>query len=35
LFDLVLVVIVAAAFTERIHLELGTGDTELLRGLRD
>jgi hydrogenase-4 component E len=35
LFDLVLVVVVAAAFTERIHLELGTGDTELLRGLRD
>jgi hydrogenase-4 component E len=35
LFDLVLVVIVAAAFTQRIHLELGTGDTELLRGLRD
>ena len=35
LFDLVLVVVVAAAFTQRIHLELGTGDTELLRGLRD
>ena len=35
LFDLVLVVVVAAAFTRRIHLELGTGDTELLRGLRD
>ena len=35
LFDLALVVTVAAAFTERIHLELGTGDTELLRGLRD
>jgi hydrogenase-4 component E len=35
LLDLVLVVIVAAAFTQRIHLELGTGDTELLRGLRD
>lgn len=35
LFDLVLVVCVAAAFTQRIHLELGTGDTELLRGLRD
>jgi hydrogenase-4 component E len=35
LLDLVLVVVVAAAFTERIHLELGTGDTELLRGLRD
>jgi hydrogenase-4 component E len=35
LFDLVLVVTVAAAFTQRIHMELGTGDTELLRGLRD
>jgi hydrogenase-4 component E len=35
LFDLVLVVTVAAAFTRRIHAELGTGDTELLRGLRD
>lgn len=35
LFDLVLVVSVAAAFAERIHLELGTGDTELLRALRD
>lgn len=35
LFDLTLVVTVAAAFTQRIHLELGTGDTELLRGLRD
>jgi hydrogenase-4 membrane subunit HyfE len=35
LIDLVLVVTVAAAFTQRIHLELGTGDTELLRGLRD
>jgi hydrogenase-4 membrane subunit HyfE len=35
LFDLALVVCVAAAFTQRIHLELGTGDTELLRGLRD
>ena len=35
LLDLVLVVIVAAAFTQRIHGELGTGDTELLRGLRD
>jgi hydrogenase-4 component E len=35
LFDLVLVVTVAAAFTHRIHAELGTGDTELLRGLRD
>ncbi|UGS35787.1 hypothetical protein [Capillimicrobium parvum] len=35
LVDLVLVVTVAAAFTRRIHLELGTGNTELLRGLRD
>jgi len=35
LLDLALVVTVAAAFTQRIHLELGTGDTELLRGLRD
>jgi hydrogenase-4 membrane subunit HyfE len=34
LFDLALVVTVAAAFTTRIHSELGTGDTELLRGLR-
>jgi hydrogenase-4 membrane subunit HyfE len=35
LFDLALVVTVAAAFAQRIHVELGTGDTELLRGLRD
>ncbi len=35
LFDLVLVVTVAAAFTHRIYTELGTGDTELLRGLHD
>lgn len=35
LFDLALVVTVAAAFTQRIHGELGTGNTELLRGLRD
>lgn len=35
LFDLVLVVTVAAAFTHAIHAELGTGNTELLRGLRD
>ena len=35
LFDLALVVVVATAFTHRIHVELGTGDTELLRGLRD
>jgi hydrogenase-4 component E len=35
LFDLVLVVTVAAAFTHKIHTEVGTGDTDLLRGLRD
>ena len=35
LFDLALVVTVAAAFAQRIHGELGTGDTELLRILRD
>lgn len=35
LVDLVLVVTVAAAFMQQIHLLLGTGDTELLRGLRD
>jgi len=35
LFDLVLVVTVAAAFTHKIHAEVGTGDTDLLRGLRD
>lgn len=35
LFDLVLVVTVAAAFTHKIHVEVGTGDTDLLRGLRD
>lgn len=35
LFDLVLVVTVAAAFTHKIHAALGTGDTDLLRGLRD
>ena len=35
LFDLALVVTVAAAFAQRIHDELGTGDTDLLRGLRD
>jgi hydrogenase-4 component E len=33
--DLALVVTVALAFTQRIHAQLGTGDTELLRGLRD
>lgn len=35
LLDLGLVVTVAGAFAHRIHGELGTGDTELLRGLRD
>lgn len=35
LFDLALVVTVAAAFARRIHGEMGTGDTELLRILRD
>lgn len=35
LFDLALVVTVAATFAQRIHSELGTGDTELLRALRD
>jgi hydrogenase-4 membrane subunit HyfE len=35
LFDLALVVTVAAAFARRIHSELGTGDTTLLRGLHD
>ncbi|MFP5363394.1 MAG: hypothetical protein ACLGI5_11775 [Thermoleophilia bacterium] len=35
LFDLALVVAVAAAFAQRIHTVIGTGDTELLRGLRD
>lgn len=35
LFDLAVVVAVAAAFATRIHDEFGTGNTELLRGLRD
>ncbi|HEX2706993.1 MAG TPA: hypothetical protein VHM66_03180 [Solirubrobacterales bacterium] len=35
LFDLVLVVTVAAAFTHKIHGEVGSGDTDLLRVLRD
>ncbi len=35
LFDLVLVVTVAAAFTHKIHGEVGSGDTDLLRALRD
>jgi hydrogenase-4 component E len=35
LFDLALVVTVAAAFAHRIHRDRGTGDTDLLRALRD
>lgn len=35
LFDLVLVVTVAAAFAGKIHERFGSGDTDLLRGLRD
>ncbi len=35
LFDLAVLVAVAAAFAHKIHSEFGTGDTELLRGLRD
>jgi hydrogenase-4 component E len=35
LFDLVLVVTVAIAFAGKIHQRLGSGDTDLLRGLRD
>lgn len=35
LFDLALVVTVATAFTRKIHGEVGSGDTDLLRGLRD
>jgi hydrogenase-4 component E len=35
LLDLALIVTVAAAFTQKIHGEVGTGDTDLLRGLRD
>ena len=35
LFDLALVVTVAAAFSRKIHEEVGSGDTDLLRGLRD
>ena len=35
LFDLALVVAVAGVFALRIHSKLGTGDTELLRALRD
>jgi len=35
LFDLGLIVTVAGVFALRIHSQLGTGDTELLRALRD
>ncbi len=35
LIDLALVLTMAAAFAQRIHNTLGTGDTELLRVLRD
>ena len=35
LFDLVVIVTVVTAFSYRIHREVGSGDTELLRGLRD
>ena len=35
LFDLVLVVTVATAFAAKIHQRVGSGDTDLLRGLRD
>jgi hydrogenase-4 component E len=35
LFDLALVVAVAGVFALRIHSELGSGDTELLRALHD
>jgi hydrogenase-4 component E len=35
LFDLALIITVAAAFAHRIHGEIGSGDTDLLRGLRD
>ena len=35
LFDLALIVAVAVAFAQKIHGEVGTGDTDLLRGLRD
>ncbi|MBK5232926.1 MAG: hypothetical protein JJE13_08110 [Thermoleophilia bacterium] len=35
LFDLIIVVVVAAAFTTRIHEEFGTGDTTLLGNLHD
>jgi hydrogenase-4 membrane subunit HyfE len=35
LLDLALIVVVASFFARRIHSELGTSDTHLLRGLRD
>jgi hydrogenase-4 component E len=35
LFDLALVVTVTVAFSQKIHEEVGSGDTDLLRGLRD
>ncbi|MCD6726146.1 MAG: hypothetical protein LT070_02790 [Solirubrobacteraceae bacterium] len=35
LFDLVVIVSVAGAFGTRIHEEFGTGDSSVLRGLRD
>jgi hydrogenase-4 component E len=35
LFDLALFVTVAVAFSEKIHEQVGTSDTDLLRGLRD
>jgi len=35
LLDLVLVVTVATAFAAKIHQRVGSGDTDLLRGLRD
>ena len=34
-FDLVAITAVVVAFSFRIHRELGSGDTDLLRGLRD
>ena len=34
-FDLVMVITVSVAFHERIFGEFGTGDTAVLRGLRD
>jgi hydrogenase-4 component E len=35
LFDLALVITVTVAFSEKIHETLGSGDTDLLRSLRD